>query len=85
VPVSNALVYWAIDNSNVFSSRNYDLQARVGETWQTVAEVRDSPVSTVSRHGWPVTTSDRFRIRQLRDGGPASRPNIMWVAEMCLY
>jgi hypothetical protein len=39
----------------------------------------------VSRHTWPATVTDRVRIHQLEGGGPASRPHIMWVSEVCLY
>ena len=33
----------------------------------------------------PVNRRERVRIHQLPGGGPASRPNIMWITEVCLY
>lgn len=85
VPVSKLWVYWAIDNNHVFSARNYDLEVPAGTGWKVVASVRDNPPSTVTVTQWPAVTTDRLRIHQLKDGGPAVRPNIMWVAEACLY
>lgn len=85
VPLSQAVVYWAIDKDQIMSSRSYDVQVWVSNAWQTVAEVRDAPLSTVSRHEWPPLNSDRLRLHQLPGGGPAGRPDIMWIAEVCLY
>lgn len=85
VSVSKAWIYWAIDNNHVFSSRAYDLEVWQEGKWQPVAQVRDNPPSTVSRHEWPPVTTDRLRIHQLQGGGTATRPNIMWIAEVCLY
>jgi hypothetical protein len=84
-PVSQAWIYWAIDDSRVFSSRNYDIEIWDGKAWQTVAEVRDNPPSTVTVTTWPSRVAERLRIHQLKSGGPASRPEIMWISEVCLY
>ncbi|NPV46538.1 MAG: hypothetical protein HPY69_06255 [Armatimonadetes bacterium] len=85
MPVSQAVIYWAIDNDQVMSSRSYEVQAWVNGAWQSVAEVRDASLSTVSRHQWPPVVTDRLRLHQPPGGGPASRPNIMWISEVCLY
>ncbi|MEN6404767.1 MAG: discoidin domain-containing protein, partial [Armatimonadia bacterium] len=84
-PVSQAWIYWAIDNNNVFSSQNYDIELWDGKQWKPVVQVRDNPPSTVSKHTWPSQVTQKVRIHQLKDGGPASRPNIMWVSEVALY
>lgn len=85
VPVSLIWIYWAIDNSHAFSAQNYDIQVWQEDAWRTVAEARQMPLSTVSQHSWPSTVTDRVRIHQLPGGGPVSRPNIMWVAEVGLF
>jgi hypothetical protein len=84
-PVSTLCVYWAIDNNSVFSSRNIDIEVPDGDGWKAVATVRDNPPSTVTRVTWPPVATDRVRLHQIKGGGPAQRPNIMWVAEVCLY
>jgi hypothetical protein len=84
-PISLIWIYWAIDNSNVFSSRDYNVQVWQEGAWRTVVEARQAPLNTVAQHTWPVTTTDRVRINQLPGGGPASRPHIMWVAEVGLF
>jgi hypothetical protein len=84
-PVSQAWIYWAIDSSRVFSSRNYDIEIWEDNAWKSVVQARDNPLSTVSVHTWPSSVTEKVRIRQLDGGGPASRPHIMWVTEVCLY
>lgn len=83
--VSEAWVYWAIDNNNVFCSRNYDIEIWEEEAWKSVVQVRDNPPSTVSKHTWPSRVTGKVRVHQLDAGGPASRPHIMWLTEVCLY
>jgi hypothetical protein len=83
--VSQMWIYWAIDDSRVFSSRNYDIEVWDGKAWQAVAQVRDNPLSTVSQHTWPSRVTEKVRIHQLKGGGPAVRPEIMWVSEVGLY
>lgn len=83
--VSQMWIYWAIDDSRVFSSRNYDIEVWDGKAWQAVAQVRDNPLSTVSQHTWPSRVTEKIRIHQLKSGGPAVRPEIMWVSEVGLY
>lgn len=84
MPVAQAWIYWAIDNERVFSSRHYDIELWEGQAWRSVAQIRDNPLSTVTISSWPAQTTQRVRIRQLRGGGPQSRPNIMWIAEIFL-
>ncbi|OGV64908.1 MAG: hypothetical protein A3K19_03270 [Lentisphaerae bacterium RIFOXYB12_FULL_65_16] len=84
-PISQVWLYWCIDNNHVFSSRNYDVDIWEGNAWKTVAQVRDNPLSTVSKHTWPSSVTEKVRLHQLDTGGPASRPHIMWVTEVCLY
>ncbi len=83
--LSQAWLYWAIDNNHAFSSRDYDIELWDGKVWQAVARVRDNPLSTVTVTSWPSQVTERVRIHQLKGGGPASRPEIMWVTEVCLY
>jgi len=83
--VSSLWVYWAIDDNNVFSARNCDVELWDGKAWKSVAQMRDNPVSTISRFSWPAQVTDKVRLHQPKSGGPASRPEIMWVSEVCLY
>ena len=83
--VSQAWVYWAIDDNLVFSSRDYDVETWDGQAWQPAAQVRGNPLSTVTVSQWPARTTDRVRLHQLQSGGAARRPEIMWVTEVCLY
>lgn len=83
--VSQAWVYWAIDNNLVFTARHYDVEIWDGKAWQTVAQVRDNPPSTVTVTTWPSQVTERVRLHQLKSGGAAIRPEIMWVTEVGLY
>lgn len=83
--ISQAWIYWAIDDSRVFSSRNYDIEVWNGKAWEPVAEVRDNPLSTVTVSTWPSRVTERIRIHQHKAGGPESRPHIMWITEVGLY
>ena len=83
--IAQAWLYWAIDDNLVFSSRNYDIETWDGKGWQPAAQVRDNPLSTVTVSKWAPRTTDRVRIHQLKSGGAARRPEIMWVTEVGLY
>ncbi len=85
MPLSEVWIYWALDDNQIFASRNYDVEIWENNAWKSVVQVRNAPVTTVSQHAWPVTTTSRVRIRQLPGGGPAQRPHIMWISEVCLY
>ena len=83
--LSELWIYWAVDNQPVYSSVHYEVQFWTGTAWQTVLAVRDNPRSTVSQHTWPPTSTDRVRLWQPKGGGPAVRPNIFWISEVCLF
>lgn len=84
-PVSEAWIYWNIEGGQVYTARNYDVQVWENDAWRTVAQARDTAPATVTRHEWPVVTTDRVRVHQHQGGGAAIRPHIMWVTEVCLY
>ena len=84
-PVSQMWIYWAIDDSRVYSARNFDIELWDGKAWKPVAQVRDNAPSTVSKLTWPSEVTQKVRLHQLKSGGPAIRPDIMWVSEVCLY
>lgn len=84
-PVSEIWIYWNIEGGQVYTARNYDVQVWENDAWRTVAEARDTSPATVTRHEWPVVTTQRVRVHQHQGGGAAIRPHIMWVTEVCLY
>jgi len=81
-------VYWARSREKFQASRRYRLEAWIGDGWQ-VLFAHEDPVGTlhVTRHSVsfvPVVTS-RLRVFQPAGGGPAERPDLMWVAEVEVY
>ncbi|MFS8665504.1 MAG: family 10 glycosylhydrolase [Limnochordales bacterium] len=81
-------LYWARDRDQFHASRRYRVEAWTGDGWQLIF-AHESPVGTthVTRHSVsfvPVTTT-RLRIWQPPGGGPAGRPDLMWVAEVEAY
>ncbi|HEY8418162.1 MAG TPA: family 10 glycosylhydrolase [Limnochordales bacterium] len=81
-------IYWARDRDQFHSSRSYRVEAWVNGEWQ-VLFAHESPTGStrVTRHSIsfvPVAT-DRLRVFQPPGGGPAGRPDLMWVAEVEVY
>jgi hypothetical protein len=81
-------VTWAYDANgdpkiHWWPSRNYVIQVKekAGDDWKTVVEVKNNQ-SIVSCHALPRTPFSFLRIYQTSGGGPASRPDIMWIGQV---
>jgi hypothetical protein len=82
--VGQVTLYWALDNGAYLNSRNVVVEVRQAGQWSpvTATGTEVSPERTTVRFA-PVTV-EAVRIRQPIGGGPATRPNIMWVSEVSL-
>lgn len=83
--IRSAALYWALDNGGTWSSRDFTVQAEVDGTWRDVAAVRGLAPEPMSVLQFTPVTTSRVRVLQAPSGGPAERPNIMWLREIELY
>lgn len=81
-------VTWAYDIYNEehgkwWTSRDYVIQikGKKDDAWKTVIAVKNNQ-STVGSYPLPDEPIGYLRIYQLPGGGPADRPNIMWIAQV---
>ena len=82
--VSRVWLYWAVDGARVQASRAYTILGLTGQGTVELARVEDAPGGvTVSRHEFPPTLLHGVRVEQPEGGGPAHRPGIMWLREIC--
>ncbi|MFW5868276.1 MAG: discoidin domain-containing protein [Armatimonadota bacterium] len=84
-PLSRVVVYWAIEDGSVYSSRQFEVQLLVDDAWQTVAEIEETEAATVSRVDFDEAQATAVRVMQPPGGGSAERPNLMWVTEVEAY
>jgi len=79
--VSTVVIYWATDGG-LQTSRAYRVQVEVAGQWRDVATVSDQAPRELSVHGFEPVTTRRVRTLQPDGGGPAARPQIMWMREI---
>jgi len=84
-PISRVVVYWAVEDGNVYTSRRFDVQLLVDDAWQTVAEVEEAEATAFSTVQFEPQQATAVRMLQPSGGGPAQRPNLMWVGEVEAY
>lgn len=82
VTFSQVLIDWAECWRRYWTTTTYQLQCWDGATWRDLVGVTGQPEAAVSRHRFPPVTTDRLRLWQPLGGGPAERPNLLWVAEI---
>ncbi len=73
------------DRGKRWISRNYAIQVKPGaaDAWKTVVAVSNNQ-STVGSYPLPEETISYLCIYQVPGGGPADRPNIMWIGQIHL-
>ncbi len=84
VPLSEVTLYWAYTGGTFYTSQNIEIQVAAGDGWKTVAKspaegLQEGRNNTIK---FNTVTTDHFRVYQPSGGGPASRPEIMWLAEV---
>ncbi len=84
-PLSCVVIYWAVEGDAVFSSRRFEVQALLGEQWVPVAQVDEPEPVFVSMVRFDEVSATAVRVVQPPGGGPAQRPNLMWVSEVEAY
>lgn len=86
--IGGVSIFWARDMGKWHASSNIVVQYWDGSKWVDVAKYasdRDTTnVYSTSFTFVPVKT-DKVRIFQPKGGGPISRPNLMWVAEVQVW
>lgn len=85
VTVRTVLLYWEVDASNTWTSRQYSLQAFAGGAWRDVATVTQQGQRDMSVHSFAPVKTSRLRLLQPESGGPAARPNILWLREIAAF
>ncbi len=84
-PLSHVVVYWAVEDDAVYSSRRFEVQALVGDEWLPVAEADEPDPVFVSMVGFDEVQATAIRVIQPPGGGSAQRPNLLWVSEVEAY
>lgn len=86
--VGGISIYWAKDFGEYKTSSHIILQYWDGEGWADITEFQQPRPDTNLKSSQftfvPVTTS-KIRVLQPDKGGPVSRPDIMWVAEVQVW
>jgi hypothetical protein len=85
VTFSQVFVDWAECWRRYWTSTAYHLQVWQDGTWREVASATGNPETACNHHTFPPVTTDRLRLWQPIGGGPAERPNILWLAELEVY
>ncbi len=84
-PVSRVVIYWAAEDDTLFSSRRFEVQAQVDEEWVSVAQLTEPDPTFFSVAQFDELQTTAVRILQPPGGGPAQRPNLLWVSEVEAY
>jgi len=84
-PLSRVVIYWAAEGEAVYSSQRFEIHALVGEEWLPVAEAEEPDPVYVSMVGFDEVQATAVRLVQPPGGGPAQRPELMWVSEVEAY
>ena len=74
-------ITWATDQGKAQVSQRYQVQIKVNGVWQDVVDAAGQQIN-VSMHPLPDTPYSGIRIHQPAGGGPTSRPNLMWIAQV---
>lgn len=85
--VQSVRIHWAWNpfQSEWMTSQQYTIQYWNGVSYDTLANVSNSTVSTVTQTSFPPTLVQRIRIHQAGSGGPAAYPEILWVTEVQVF
>ncbi len=85
VTITRAVLWWALDGGKLWPSRSYTVEARVDGAWRPLAQVTDAPETDPAVHVFAPVSTTALRIRQAAGGGPAQRPNLIWLREVEVY
>ena len=82
--VSLVKVHWAWDNGAYYTSRKIAVQVLRDGKWWPVADgkVTTAQDGSMTSVGLAPTEAAALRVVQSPEGGPAGRPQIMWVTEI---
>lgn len=83
--VGRVRVYWARFQGRPWVSRHVIVQARHGDTWRNVLDVRNDGNPPFTDHEFKPVQTSAVRIWQPAGGGPSGRTNLMWVGEVEVY
>jgi len=82
--VGEVRIYWSVEEGRVYSSERYSLVGLTEAGQVTLAEVEAGGQRTLTRLEVGPVRLKGLRIEQPAGGGPAVRPGIMWIREVCL-
>jgi len=85
VPVKAVAIHWNIERGQPKSSQSYAIQVWQNGAFTNILEIRDNPPAPRTVHVFGGVTTDRLRVWQPPGGGPATRSNVMWIAEIEVY
>ncbi|MFP3904067.1 MAG: discoidin domain-containing protein, partial [Armatimonadota bacterium] len=82
--LSEVTVYWAYSGSTFYTSQQVMVQVPENDGWRTVYKTPEDSqgAQRSSTYTFEPVQTQQFRVYQPPGGGPSSRPNLMWVAEV---
>ncbi len=82
--LSEVTVYWAYSGSTFYTSQHVMVQVPAKNGWKTMYDTPEGSqeAKRSSTYSFEPVQTQRFRVYQPPGGGPSSRPNLMWVAEV---
>ena len=82
--IGRVVIYWSLDASRLHTSREYVVTALTDAGPVELARVSGQEPSSASIHRFDAISARGIRIEQAARGGPAHRPGIMWLREVCV-
>lgn len=82
--VGKVTVHWALDGGVRYRSRDVRVEVRDGESWKAV-DLHEEGIDANNERtvfSFEPVTAESLRIYQPASGGPAGRPDILWVTEV---
>ncbi len=80
--VAGLQIYWNVEEGQSYASRRFRVLAQTATGLRPVATVADERTRSCDRLTWEAVEASALRFEQDANGGPASRPGILWLREL---
>jgi len=82
--ISRVAIYWNMEEGRTYTSSTYRVIGLCADGPRELSQIEDQQIRSVSMHEFEPLVVKGVRIDQPANGGPPSRPGIMWVREVCV-
>ncbi len=77
-------IYWNAEEGRTYTSQRYEVIGLTADGPVKLATVDGQGPASMTPHESAAVTVSGIRIEQPAQGGPESRPGIMWIREVCV-